>query len=93
MRKEYGVAPREYGTITFQEFKALLAGMGPNTALGRVVSIRSETDQEIIRGFSGDQLRIYSTWQNRMAENVKEQNLNDFLDNMLAMFTNMGKED
>ena len=92
MRKEYGVTTKEIGEMTFEEFKALLSGMGPNTALGRVVSIRSETDQEIIRGFSGDQLRIYSAWQNRMAENVKEQKLNDFLDNMLAMFTNMGKE-
>lgn len=93
MRKEYGVSPREYGDITFQEFKALLTGMGPNTALGRVVGIRSETDQETIREFSKDQLRIYSKWQNRMAKNVEKQELDTFLDSMLSMFTRMGKEE
>lgn len=93
MRKEYGVTTKEIGEMTFEEFKALLSGMGPNTALGRVVEIRSETDSDVISQFTQDQRRIHVEWQNRMAQNVTEQGMEDFLNEMLNMFKGMEGSD
>ena len=93
MRKEYGVTTKEIGEMTFEEFKALLSGMGPNTALGRVVEIRSETDSDVISQFTPDKRRIHVEWQNRMAQNVTEQGMEDFLNEMLNMFKGMEGSD
>lgn len=93
MRKEYGVTTKEIGEMTFEEFKALLSGMGPNTALGRVVEIRSETDSDVISQFTPDQRRIHVEWQNKMAQTVTEQGMEDFLNVMLNMFKGMEGSD
>ena len=37
--------------MKWEEFRDLLVGIGPDTALGRVVAIRAETDQKIIKKF------------------------------------------
>ena len=52
--------------MRWSEFKSLLIGLGPNTILGRIVSIRAEDDSEVLKNFTKDQQRIrksFGKWQ------------------------------
>lgn len=71
---QYGIRiqTREFETVTWDEFRSLLAGISPDTALGRVVAIRSETDKQVIKHFTKDQRRIYDDWRKRKAENMDQ---------------------
>lgn len=71
---QYGlrIRTKEFETVSWDEFESLLAGISPDTALGRVVAIRSEKDPDIIKHFTPDQKRIYDDWKNREAEHLKE---------------------
>ena len=73
---QYGlrIRTKEFETVSWDEFKSLLAGLSPDTALGRVVAIRSETDKEVIKHFMTDQRRIYDAWRDRKADNMTEKN-------------------
>lgn len=57
------------------EFCTLVGGLMPDTPLGQVVGIRSETDVEIIRNYSTDQNRIHDDWQKRLANNKLEDKI------------------
>lgn len=69
---QYGlrIKTKEFETVGWEEFKALLSGISPDTALGRIVAIRAETDKEIIKNFNKDQKRIYDEWRNRRVEQM-----------------------
>nr|DAU31640.1 MAG TPA: hypothetical protein [Caudoviricetes sp.] len=69
---QYGlrIRTKEFETVSWDEFKALLAGLAPETALGRVVAIRSETDKNVIKKFSRDQRRIYDEWREKAAKQM-----------------------
>lgn len=71
---QYGMrlATREFESVTWDEFCALLAGLSPDTPLGRVVGIRAEKDVEIIRRFSVEQKRVYDEWRNRSAGRMSD---------------------
>lgn len=58
--------------MSWDEFRSLLAGLSPETPLGRVVAIRSESDRETIKHFTPDQKRIYNAWRDRKAKNMSE---------------------
>ena len=72
---QYGIRlrTREFTTVSWEEFKSLLAGIAPDTVLGRVVAIRSERDKNIIKHFTPDQKRIYDDWRNRKAAAMTPQ--------------------
>ena len=55
------------------EFRSLLAGLSPDTPLGRMVAIRSESDKEVIKRFTSDQKRIYNEWRDRKAESMTKE--------------------
>lgn len=71
---QYGlrIRTKEFETVGWDEFRSLLAGLSPDTPLGRMVAIRSETDKEVIKHFTPDQKRIYDAWRNRKAEHMTE---------------------
>ncbi len=64
------IRTKEFESVSWDEFKSLLSGMGPETPLGRMVAIRSETDKDVINNFNKDQKRIYDAWRNRKAESM-----------------------
>lgn len=72
---QYGlrIRTREFESVSWDEFKSLLTGIAPDTALGRMVAIRSETDKDVIKHFTRDQKRIYDEWRNRKAEHVLQE--------------------
>lgn len=75
--------------MSWMEFKDLLAGLGPETALGRVVSIRSENDKEVLRNFNPEMRRIRSEWARKIARHKSESETVDFLESMKRAFISM----
>ena len=88
---QYGIrlSTREFETVSWDEFKSLLAGISPETALGRIVAIRSETDKNIIRHFSRDQKRIYDEWRNRKADMMPQVSFEQEMADLESMFAAM----
>lgn len=75
--------------MQWEEFKQLLAGISPDTPLGRIVAIRSETDRKVLKHFSKEQQRIRSEWQRRRAKNVKQEDMQQVLEAFKQMFVSM----
>lgn len=66
--------------MKWDEFKDLLMGISPDTALGRIVAIRSETDKDILKHFTKDQKRIQADWKRRCAKKVSEEDMGKILE-------------
>lgn len=75
--------------MSWGEFTALLAGLSPDTALGRVVAIRTETDDNVIKHFTSDQKKIYDGWRDRKAKAMSEATYNDEMAKLEAIFASM----
>ena len=72
---QYGlrIRTKDFESVSWDEFKSLLAGIDPETVLGRIVAIRSETDKDVIKHFTTDQKRIYDEWHKRQAAQMSPQ--------------------
>ena len=68
-QSQYGIRlSRELLTgMKWDEFRDLLVGIGPDTALGRIVSIRAEEDEDILKNFTQEQHRIRNEWKRKRA--------------------------
>lgn len=85
---QYGIrlSTREFTTVSFLEFKSLLAGISPDTALGRVVAIRSETDEDIIKHFSASQRQIHTEWEKKRIQKLKQEDFKDAMQKLEQAF-------
>lgn len=88
--------------MKWNEFKALLVGIGSETPLGRIVSIRAEDDEEVLKHFTKDQHRIRNEWKSKrakeLAERMTESDMKAVAEQFKQMFIQMagtggGKED
>ena len=70
--------------LQFDEFLNLTSCLMPDTPLGQIVAIRSETDAKIIQEFTESQRRIYDDWHNRKQSN-NEQKYTESMDKLFAM--------
>ena len=72
---QYGIrlSTKEFKTVDWAEFSALLSGLSAETALGRIVSIRSETDADTIKRFSPYQKKVHDEWQERRCKAMSEE--------------------
>lgn len=88
---QYGIRiySQTFKEMKWDEFSALLSGIGPDTPLGRVVAIRAETDKEIIKNFSSDQKRIWSEWRRKLAGQKSEADVMAALDAFKTAFINI----
>ena len=68
--QQYGIRLRREIDMSWDEFCTLLSGLRYDTPLGNIVSIRSETDKEIIKNFTPQQKRIRSEWAKRSVKHV-----------------------
>lgn len=59
--------------MKWNEFKALLIGIGSETPLGRIVSIRAEEDEEVLKHFTKDQHRIRNEWKSKRAKELAKR--------------------
>ena len=64
----------------------MIAGLAPETALGRVVAIRSETDKDIIKHFTKDQRKIYDNWRWRTVRGMNEKTFKKEMKSLEKMF-------
>lgn len=60
--------------MKWNEFRDMLVGLGPDTALGRIVSIRAEDRKEMLEQFTPEQLRIRSEWRSKWAKQMAKTN-------------------
>ena len=87
---QYGIRlSRDLKGMKWDEFKSLLAGLGPETPLGRIVSIRAEDDDEILKHFTKDHHRIRNEWRSKQAKKVPEEKLSEVLDSLKAAFISL----
>ena len=68
--------------MRWDEFAALLSGIGPETALGRVVAIRSETDPDILKHYTQEQRQIRDSWMARNKATISKEEMTDALENI-----------
>ncbi len=91
-QSQYGLRlSREINTMTWDEFKDLLSGIGPDTPLGRIVTIRAEEDREMLKHFTKEQHRIRNEWRSRGAQNVSKENMEDILNSLKNAFISMSR--
>ena len=80
---QYGIRLKT-AELDFDEFLNLTSCLMPESPLGQIVAIRSETDAEVIRNFTEAQKRIYDEWASRdVLKN--EQKYEESMDRLLAM--------
>ena len=79
---QYGIRLKT-AELHFDEFLNLTSCLMGDTPLGQIVSIRSETDIEIIKNFNEQQRKIYYDWKNRNVENNEQE----YIENMDSLFS------
>ena len=75
--------------MSWDEFTDLLSGLPAESPLGRMVQIRLENDENVIKNFTSSQRRIRSEWRSRQAKAVSEEESEAFLEQMKQMFISM----
>lgn len=89
-QSQYGLRlSRELQTMKWDEFRDLLVGIAPDTALGRIVSIRAENDKNVLKHFSKDQHRIRNEWRQRKAKSMKPEDMEVILNGFKQAFISM----
>ena len=68
--------------LQFDEFLNLTSCLMPDTPLGQIVAIRSETDADVISKYNDAQKKIYNDWKNRN----KSNNEQEYIENMDKLF-------
>lgn len=88
---QYGIRiqTKEFETVSWDEFKSLLTGISPDTALGRIVSIRAETDKETIKHFTKEQKRIYNDWRVEKANAITQVTYDKEMEALEILFSQM----
>ena len=88
---QYGlrIRTKEFDSVSWGEFRDLLAGISPETALGRVVAIRAEKDRDVIKRFSKYEKQIYDDWQKHRAETMSNADYEREMAALERMFAGM----
>lgn len=87
---QYGIRlSKDLKGMKWNEFRTLLIGIAPETPLGRIVSIRAETDKNVLKHFSKEQRRIHNEWMQRSAKQKTPQQAADFYEEMKRAFIQM----
>jgi len=77
--------------MKWDEFKALISGLGPETPLGRIVQIIAENDKNILKNFSKEQHRIRNEWKSRNVKKVSESDITSVLDQLKNAFIQLAE--
>ena len=89
-QSQYGIRlSKELDGMKWSEFKDLLTGLSPDTALGRIVAIRSEEDKKILENFTKEQRRIRAEWRSRHAKKITKESYEDVLEQFKQAFLAM----
>ena len=69
--------------MPWKEFRQMLIGISPDTALGRVVAIRMEDRKEILENFTPEQQRVRNAGQPRHVEFIKTHTSKEQVDSQM----------
>lgn len=75
--------------MKWDEFQALLVGIDPKSPLGRIVSIRSEDDGEILKYFTPEQHRVRNEWRSKQVNAMTVDDTNAILSAWESAFASM----
>lgn len=75
--------------MKWDEFKDMLVGISPDTALGRIVAIRAENDKNVLKHFTKDQKRIRNEWRNKRVKTVNPADMEQILEGFKQAFISM----
>ena len=91
LAEQYGIRvySKDFQEMKWRELKPLLTGIGPETALGRIVSIRMEDDEEVLKHYTPEMKKIRNDWRNRMAKQKSVAETESFLESMKQAFIQM----
>ena len=70
--------------LQFDEFLNLVSCLMPESPLGQIVAIRSETDAEVIKHFTDGQMKIHKEWKRKSVLN-NEQEYTENMDRLFSM--------
>lgn len=89
-QSQYGIRlSRELKGMKWDEFRDLLVGIGPETPLGRIVAIRAEDDEDMLKHFTKEQHRIRNEWRKKQANKVTEEEFTAVLKQFKNAFISM----
>lgn len=75
--------------MSWDEFTDLLSGLSADTPLGRMVQLRTETNEDILKEYTAGERQIRAEWQKKVAKRKGKDEVKDFLDSMEAAFRNL----
>jgi Tfp pilus assembly protein PilO len=78
--------------MDWYEFTTKLQLLNEKTALGKIVSIRAENDNEVLKNFTNEQKRIRNEYRNRKAKNINMNDYNAAMAGFKEMFKSMSKK-
>ncbi|MEF9917678.1 MAG: Gp15 family bacteriophage protein [Eubacterium sp.] len=84
--EQYGIRLRQEDDMRWDEFSYYLSGLSYETALGRIVAIRSEKNKNVIKNFTLEQKNIRREWREKQAKSVKKENYKQAMENFEEMF-------
>ena len=70
--------------LQFDEFLNLVSCLMPESPLGQIVAIRSETDAEVIKHITDGQRKIHNEWKRKSVLN-NEQEYTENMDRLFSM--------
>lgn len=82
--EQYGIRLNETD-MSWREFSDLLACLSADTALGRIVAIRSEDDAEVLKNFTKGQKEIREEWRKRHRKEQTQAEYDASMHALLAM--------
>ena len=68
--------------MPWEEFKQFLSGIGPDTPLGRIVAIRSESNENVLKNFTPGQRKIRAEWMGKAAKTKTKEETMTFVEQM-----------
>jgi hypothetical protein len=77
--------------MSWREFSYLVNGLSGDTPLGRIVSIRAETDPEQIKEFTEDEKRIRNEYLRKRAFKKTQKDVDDALEGIKQAFIGMAQ--
>ena len=90
--QQYGIRLRREDDMSWDEFTTLLGGINGDTPLGHIVSIRAETDPEVIKRFSASEKKIRNEWRSRHRKVITDkQECEAAMNGFLEMFKSISK--
>ena len=92
-QSQYGLRlSKDLSGMKWREFSYFIAGLGSDTPLGHIISIRAETDREALKSFTPEQRRIRNEWKARHVKQIPKEKSDQALCALQETFKSMFME-